>query len=304
MTTTKTILPPDHHHFFNHHTGRPRFHFDESPPPPPPPAPPPPAVWHTGVDAELLGHAQNKGWDMTDPKAAFAGAVKQARELERHFGVPPDRLVKLPAADAKPEEIAAFRERLGVPKEPKDYDFSPIKDAAGQPIPQALADALRASAHAAGVPKDAAAAVARDVVKHLDSAATEKANITTANQEADRAKLKANWGDKFEFNRLQAMEGARKLGISPEAVAGLESVMGYSGVMDALRKIGINTREGTFIEPGAGGSLGQATTVEGALARKAELMADQAWGKRFLEGGAAERAEMNRLDQMISGVAA
>jgi hypothetical protein len=82
-------------------------------------------------------------------------------------------------ADAKPEEISAFRQRLGVPAEAKDYDFTSIKDAAGQPLAAPLADALRAASHEAGVPKDAAAKVAAAVVKHLDGVRTTQSTLTS-----------------------------------------------------------------------------------------------------------------------------
>ena len=38
----------------------------------PPPRPP---RWHAGLDAELIGTAQNKGWDLSDPVKAFAAAT-------------------------------------------------------------------------------------------------------------------------------------------------------------------------------------------------------------------------------------
>lgn len=299
-----TATPPNlHSHLnaFNFHTGRPRFHFEEPPPAAPPPAAPPPAAppaaaWHTGVDAEFIGHAQNKGWKLDDPKEAFIAAVKQAREAEKHFGVPVDRLVKMPAADAKPEDLRAFYERLGAPKEAKDYDLSAVKD-------PAIADQLRATMHERGAPKDLATAIAASVAKALESKARTDTTLDAAKLAEQKARLDANWGDKKDFNHLQAIEGARRLGITPEAVKALESQIGYDGVMEAMRKIGANTREDMFVERGASGT-GDVTTREGAVARKAELMADKAWGQRWLNGGQIEAREMLRLEQLITGVAA
>lgn len=270
-------------------------------PPLSPPPPPPPAPWHAGIDAELLGHAQNKGWKLDDPKEAFLGAVKQARELERHFGVPPELLVKMPKADAAPAEIAAFRQKLGMPAEAKDYDFSTIKDAAGQPISTTLADSLRAAAHNAGLTKDAAASMAAAVVKQYDTAKASEATITNAKLAEEKATLAKNWGDKANYNLLQAMEGARKLGITPEAVKALEGQIGYSAVMEAMRKIGIGTREDTFHEGGAG--AGSPTTVEGAKARLAALEGDKDFGKRLKARDAATIAEWTSLTTLIGNAA-
>lgn len=272
-----------------------------APPPAPPPGSPPPAPpWHQGVDAEMLGHWQNKGWKVDDPKEIALAATKQARELEKHFGVPADQIIKMPKQGAPEADVKAFRQRLGMPADPKEYDFSTIKDAAGQPIAQALSDTLRNSAHQAGLNKEAAADIARAVQKHIDDARAADAAITAGKLAEERTKLEQSWGVNKEYNHLMAMEGARRLGITPEAVAALEKTIGYAAVMDAMRKIGVGTREGDFIERGTG-SNGNPTTREGAVARLAELKADPAWGKRLLDGDAATRREWQSLEQQIAG---
>jgi hypothetical protein len=307
MTTTPTHQP-NHLHFFNHHTGRPRFHFDEASDAAAAATAAAAAAaaaaassakpWHDGVDAETIGHAQLKGWKIDDPKEAFGAAAKAARELEKHFGVPADRIIKVPAADAKPEDIRAYHERLGAPKEAKDYDLTAVKD-------PAIADPLRATLHERGVPKDAAAAVAATVAKALESMAATTTVLDAGKLAEQKVKLEQNWGGKdsstYQLNHLNAMEGARRSGISPEAVKALESVIGYDAVMEHFRKIGKNTSQDTFVERG-GPTVGEVTTIEGAIARKAELMADKAWGERLMKGGVAEKREISRLDQMISGV--
>jgi hypothetical protein len=267
------------------------------------------APWHAGVDAETLGHWQNKGWKTEDPKEIAIAATKQAREAEKFFGVPADLLLKMPKAGAPPEDIKAFRMRLGMPGEAKDYDLSGVKDAAGQPIAAPLADTLRAAAHNAGLSKEAAAAIAGAVQKALDDTRAAESAVSTAKISEEKAKLKANWKpENYDFNLLKAMEGARRLGLSKDDPAGLEAInalensIGYARVMEIFRKIGQGTSEDTFIERGATG--GTVTTREGAVARKAELMADKAWGERLLKGGAAERAEWNSLNSMIEGAAA
>jgi hypothetical protein len=311
--TTEPTPPKSHLHFFNHHTGRPRFHFD--------------AVsdaaaataaaaagggakpWHDGVEPEVLGFWQNKGLPLDDPKTFASKLTEQYRAAEKHIGAPPDQLVRLPKADSKPEEISAFRQRIGVPAEAKDYDFTAIKDGAGQPLAQPLADAMRASFHAHGITKDAAPAVALDVVKALDSIKTTQATLSAGKLADEKLTLEKNWGGKesatYQFNHLQAMEGARRLGITPEAVKALESQIGYSSVMDAMRKVGAARSEDIFVNPPSGGGPnGQVTTREGAMARKTELMADRAWAARFTAGDAECRREYDRLNTMIHGDAA
>ncbi len=282
---------------FNPFTGRPRFHFDEPPPapviPPPVVTPPPAAAWHDGVDAELKGFWQNKGLPLDDPKAFGVKLTELYRGAEKFIGVPADQVVKLPKADAAPEDLRAFYERLGAPKEAKDYDLSAVKDSS-------IAETLRATAHEAGLTKTAASAVATAVAKALDSKVSTENTLTTAKLAEQKENLTRNWGDKFAYNHLQAIEGARKLGISPEAVKALEGTIGYDQVMEAMRKIGANTREDTFIEKGMG-NAGEVTTREAAMSRKSELMQDRAWADKYLAGDVAAKREMDRLNAMIDG---
>jgi hypothetical protein len=167
-----------------------------------------------------------------------------------------------------------------------------------------IADSLRASMHEQGVTKNAANIIATQLAKTLESKTTTDNSALTAKLDEQKQALAKNWGDKFAYNHLQAIEGARRLGISPEGVKALEGTIGYDQVMEVMRKIGANTREDTFIERGAAGPQGDVTTVEGARARKTELMNDAAWVERYNAGGAAEKREMSRLNQMITGVTA
>lgn len=276
-----------------------------SPTPSPAPTPTPaPTAWHTGVAPEVLGFWQNKGLPLDDPKTFGTKITELYQNAEKFIGAPPDRIIKLPGTDAKPEEIAAFRQRLGWPAEAKDYDFSTVKDAAGQPIAAPIADALRAASHEAGVPKDAAAKVAAAVVKALDGVNASQKTIEAGKLAEERVKLEVNWGGKdsatYQLNHLKAMEGARRLGITPEAVKALEGQVGYASVMDAMRKVGMARGEDMFVESGTGGQ-GSPTTREGAMARKAELMADKAWAARFTAGDAEARREYDNLNKLIVG---
>jgi hypothetical protein len=292
MTTKTLATPPSHHHTHNYHTGRPRFHFEEPPPSPPPS--PPPAAWHDGVADDVKGFWQNKGLPLDNAKEFGVKLTELYRQAEKFIGVPPDQVLKLPKADAPPEDIRAFRERLGAPKEAKEYDLSGIEDST-------IAEATRAALHARGVAKDDAAEVAKAVGAALKSKATSESTVNAAKLAEAKEALVKNWTpEKYDYNLLQANEGARRLGISPEAVKALESQIGYAAVMEAMRKIGANTREDTFVERGVG-NTGEVTTREGAVARKAELMNDASFREKYLKGDATAAREMTRLNQMIVG---
>ena len=82
------------------------------------------APWHQGVDADLVGAWQNKGYDLTDPAKVAVETGKAWREAEKMIGVPRDQLVRLPHNTNDPAAWRPVWERLGAPKEAKDYDFA------------------------------------------------------------------------------------------------------------------------------------------------------------------------------------
>jgi hypothetical protein len=258
--------------------------------------------WHQGqADADTLGYWQNKGYDTTDPAKVAIEATKAARALEKSFGVPADRLLKLPEKPGD-EGWKAVYQRLGAPADPKEYDFSTVKHADGSAPAQSLIDAARAAAAALHAPKDRAADIATAMVKHLDAAKAESDAAKAGTLAEQKAKLAQSWGANAEMNRLQAMQGAKRLGITPEAVAALEQQIGYDGVMEAMRKIGAGTTEDTFVESGT--RTGTPATTESAQQRLTELTSDPAWGKRLASGDVAANREFKQLTGLIAGVAA
>jgi hypothetical protein len=262
--------------------------------------------WYEGkLDAELIGHAQNKGWKIDDPAATAVEAIKGHRELQKHFGVPPEQLLKLPKDAADEKGWSDVYGRLGVPKEAKDYDLTGLKRADGSDIDSALADALKASALAGRVPKDRAGEVAKGIIKALDAKAAADNAEFSAKLADEKTTLAKNWGttpEKLENhqNTLLAKLGAQRLGITPEAVAALEKQIGYAAVMEAMRKIGAGTSEDTFHEGRAGGGSGVPMTKDGAVARLAELEGDAAWRGRLMAGGVVEKREHAALCALIA----
>jgi hypothetical protein len=258
--------------------------------------------WHTGIEADTIGWWQNKGYDVADPKALAGKITEQYRALEKFHGAPADRLVRLPE---RPDDEAGWKavwQRLGAPKEAKEYDFAGVKFTDGTELEASFTDTMRATFAKAHVPKETATEVTKAVVKYLESADTEEAAVRAAALATEKATLTKNWGNKFEFNKLTAMQGAQRLGVTEEEVGKLESVVGYSKVMEMFRRIGAATSEDTFVE-GRGGPSNNVATVEGAKAKLAELMDDQDWGKRLLKNDTAAVREFENLTRLAATAA-
>ena len=262
--------------------------------------------WFDGIDAETLGHWDNKGWKYKDsPKELTIELTKAWKGLEKNFGVPADQLLKLPKDAADEAGWSAVRQRLGAPKEAKEYDFTNVKYADGRDFDPAMADALRNTLHKAGTPKDAAPEVAKAVAKVISDAETAKTAERTARLQTERAEVQKEWGQNFDFNRLQAMQGAKRAVGTDEAaqklITSMEEAIGYRATMEFWRKIGAGTSEDTFVDVQKGGTV---TTRNGAAARLRELESDPDWAARLVKGDPKARQEMDSLLQQIHGVAA
>lgn len=263
--------------------------------------------WYDGkADAELVGHWDNKGWKKDDPATIAIEASKAARELQKHFGVPAEQLIKLPKDAADEAGWKGVYARLGVPAEAKAYDLTGLKRADGSELDPALADALRASALAGRVPKDRVGEHVKPIIKALDDrVAADKAEFD-AKLSTEKVALAKNWGttpEKLENHQsmLLAKLGAQRLGITPEAVAALEKQVGYAAVMESMRKIGAGTSEDTFHEGGSkGGAGGAVMTKDGAIARLAERQADDAWRERLLAKDGPTVREWQNLTQLAA----
>lgn len=283
----------------------PRVHFDEGMPPPPPNPDVGAKPWFDGVDAETVGHWDNKGWKKDDPKALATELTKAWKGLEKHFGAPADQILKLPKDNADEAGWAAVRQRLGMPKEAKEYDFSGVKRADGKDVDPSFTDTMRNALHKAGTAKDAAPDIVKAVVGHLDAQEQAKTTERTTRLQADRTALQTEWGQNFEFNRLTAMQGAKRAVGTDEGaakvVAAMEESIGYKATMEFWRKIGAGTNEDTFVDAQKDGNP---TTRNGAAARIKDLEGDPEWVKRYLSGGAKEKQEMGGLLVQMHGVAA
>jgi hypothetical protein len=251
------------------------------------------------ADAALRGHIETKGWNsMTPAEAAFA-AAKAHKEAEAFVGAPADQMLRIP----KPEDEAgtkAFWGKLGAPDDAAKYDFAGIKFSDGKDLQPEFVQKMQAAAFAQHLPQTAAQAMVKEVVGYLEGTKAAETAETTASLQAAQTALKQNWGSNYEANMFVARRAAQALGVPVEAVAALESQVGYDKVMEMFRQIGTKIGEDAFVRnlnPNVPGVMSR----DQAVAQLDQLKADDAWVKRYLDGGAAERRQMDALTQIIAG---
>lgn len=255
-------------------------------------------AWTTTLDTETQGYLQNRGWHEKTPAEVAVLASKAHREAEKFIGAPADQIVRLPKATDSADAWKPVYERLGAPADPAGYDFSGVKNAKGEPIPQNLQDFLRSQATALHLPKDAAPALGNALVAFNETAAAaHAADVQAANIKALEG-LKQSWGPNFEANTFVANQAAAKLGLGADILDTLKGVVGGEKVAQALLSIGLKIGEDRFVSNDNPGNPGTYTR-EQAVSQLADLKRDTAWVGRLLAGDVDANKQMEALNRII-----
>lgn len=140
----------------------------------------------------------------TSPTDLVAAALKLRDDVSSR--------IKIPDADAAPEEVAKYRKALGIPDDPKGYEVKVPEGLDLNDIDKAMLDAIRPVAHEAGVSAKAFERLAtgwlqmaREVGNQLQAQSVEVAK-------QNEAQLRQEWGPEFDVNLNVARRVAGALG--------------------------------------------------------------------------------------------
>lgn len=254
--------------------------------------PPPAGEWYAGIaDEGVRGFAQTKGWK-------YVGAVVDGyRNLEKLVGLPQERLARIPERSDDEQGWGQLYGRLGRPEKPDGYELKFEGD-------DAFAKSAAETMHKLGVSKGQAQGLNEFWNGHVakliadDKAAREQADA------ADITTLKSTWGADYDKHVEQGRRAGREFGLSEQEFAQVQASLGTKKTLELFQKIGAKLGEASPFNPqGGNGGNGFGMTREGAQARIKSLMDDKDWTAKYLNGGAAEREEMGRLQQIASGSA-
>ncbi len=267
------------------------------------------AKWYAGFDADTQNYIASRGLADKDPSAAFLETAKAHQEAQAYIGVPKEQLLKLPKADAPPEEWDAVYEKLGYSKNADDYKLDTLKRADGTDVDDGFKDFVRSQAAELKLSPAATAKLAEATLKHIESGAAAQ----TATQVADATKameqLRQSWGPNYEANKviadnayaaIMAAAGFDQTRMTA-AIQKLGETAGRAETMQMLLAVGQKMGEDKFVGGGGPGGMPGPRNAEQAKARIAELKADTTWVGRYLNGGAAENKEMTDLHTLAYG---
>lgn len=240
-------------------------------------------AWLPDAAPELVGYVKNKGW--TDPKQVLEGY----QNLEKLRGVPAERLLTLPAADADEAAKGAFYEKLGRPKDVSGYEFK-LGEA-----DNAFDSGLKQSFFKHGVTAEQAKGVIADYAAIADAQTKAQQQAAAEKTNAEHLELMREWGAAANQNLGLANKGRELLGWSNEQVDVVGAALGHKATLKMLADIAGRSGEARLVVDGSSQGYGNVMTPGQAKAKLAELQADPGFRAKILSGDAAALAERRRL---------
>lgn len=252
-----------------------------TPPAVTPPPPPPVTNWMDGFNEDQKGFALNKGYK------GPADLLDSYRNLEKLAGAPQDRILKLPEKTDGPE-MRAIWERLGAPKEAKDYEI-PVAPGADPKDVEAFSNACLKQ----GMTKQAVKGLLADVQATEQAKATARTAAQAAAFQASEQKLKTDWGAALDQNTNLAKEAARILGFNEQQIQSISQQLGHDGAMKMFHKLSGGIREADFI---GGRPVGTGILApEQARTEIKALMSDREFSKKLSAGDREARSKWDML---------
>lgn len=252
------------------------------------------APWFSGFEPELKGYIETKGFP-SDAKG-LAALANSYRNLEKHFGVPAEQLLKLPKDDSDKAAWDKIHERLGRPAKPEEYELSVPAGDSGE-----YAKFIATAMHELGITKKQAQALAAKNNEYASQAEKREAEAYQNTIKEQDTALRTEWGQGYDKNIQVARGSFAELGISVDVVNALEKAMGFAGVMKFFHGIGSKIGEDKFIAGGDSQRFNGVMSPEAARVRIQAIKSDPALSAKYIQGDAALRAEMDNLHRMLAG---
>ena len=240
-------------------------------------------AWLPDASPELVGYVQNKGW--TDPKQVLEGY----QNLEKLRGVPAERLLTLPAADADEAAKGAFYEKLGRPKDVSGYEFKLGEQ------DSAYDAGLKDSFFKHGITAEQAKGVIADYAAIAQAQTQAAADAQAQKVNAEHLELMREWGAAANQNLDLANKGLELLGISKDEVDTLGQALGHKRTLTLLADIAKRSGEASLVTDGGAQGYGNVMTPGQAKAKLAELNADAGFRQKILSGDRTAIEERRRL---------
>ena len=240
--------------------------------------------WTDGMSDEQRGFVETKGYK-------DSGALVDAyQHLVKFMGGDRDQLVVWPKEG---EDMGKIHERMGRPKEAKEYDLTGLKG-----VEEEEAAFLKEQAFNAGLSQSAAEKLFSSIRERgeqvKEAAATKQKAEYDAGIARQEEELKTKWGGDYDGRVALVKEASQKLGMTQEAVDAIEDSMGFAAGMEFLYSLAKKMGESVFVD---GKGAPNVSSPQSAKAKLEMLKRDPSFAKKLTTGDTEAMQEWNSLHQ-------
>lgn len=249
-------------------------------------------AWYSKIEnADVRTWAEAKGFK--DPLAV----AESAYNLEKLMGFDKaGKTIVVPDENATPEQIAAFRSKLGVPEKPDGYKLE-----VPEGVPPEFASTAAQWFHENGVPAKAAEAIAAKWNEFNAAQATAFEEKFVADSQAEFAAWEREQGAAAKQNVELAKRAAAQFIPAADAaqraemISNIERAIGTANFMKMMTAIGSGLGEHKSVGGGEGNGI---LTPAQAQQRIVELKSNKDWTTAYLNGDKAKQEELSKLTQL------
>lgn len=222
-------------------------------------------AWYSSYDSETKNWLDSKGWSDPDPIKSLQKIIPSGRNAEQLISKikgDPSRILVMPKDMNNADEVSAFYEKLGVPKDIKDY---------GLDIENPNMKSFVEMAQKAGIPKEAAGKFtewAKSIAEQSQIAEVQKYQETSA---SEMQEWQREMGTNFDAKMQAAKTAFTAFPELKENSADIEKAMGTKKYMTFMSSIGSKIGEA-----GAAGAGGAGGNGDGGMTPSAAKQAIQA----------------------------
>jgi len=255
----------------------------------------------TGDHASLatdktLANIRGKDWTEAGPTLA-----KMLVESQKVIGKRSEGMVKVPGPGAKPEEVAAYREAIGVPKVPSDYKVELPADA-----PEGLAiDPVRFESyakvfHSMNLTNDQVNGIVGWAMK--EQATTQKRQAEEFATQLDG--LAGEWGVDVFNRRAGNVQALVRRYADPETIKWLDAsgLTNHPGLFKMLYPIAQQFVEDEIIEPVGDSREGDLSNIDQRLDANREAYLKEPEGSPRRQALLDERERLVKIRAEVAGI--
>ncbi len=233
-----------------------------------------PANWSDGFEFsdDDRGFMQNKDF-YEDPTKM----LKSYRELEKHVGIPPDKIMRKPEPDDA-EGWSKFMQNIGLPETSEGYTF---KHEEGTQVDQDFETSFKQVAFEAGILPDGAQKMVDWWAKQNADADQFTRETMDAENLKEETALKREWGAKYEERLDLAKRAGDMFFKNDEEFDALSGIIGPKRMAEAFGKLGDMMSDDDIVNFSQRPAFG--TTKEQIENQIKEIMEDVALSKERVD---------------------